>query len=132
MLVERVRARLARVVADPCAVQVSVDASRTVRLAGFVLAWEREPLLRAIAVVPGILGVRDELEVHESARSVGARQGVVRTAETALPQRLGSSSALRVLMALAAAACCSAGHADAVRWGRQARQPGAHCCCAVF
>src|SRR6185312_5489021 len=66
VLAERVRARLGRVVSHPGAVHVSADERHTVRLSGVVLAWEHGPLRRAVAAVPGVAAIRDELEVHES------------------------------------------------------------------
>jgi uncharacterized membrane protein len=101
VLVERIRARLGRVVSYPGAIHVSVDERHAVRLAGVVLAWEHEPLRRAVAGVPGVGEIRDELQVHESAEHVSAPQGVARRSRRAQTAEWGGTSALRLLMALA-------------------------------
>jgi len=101
VLVERVRARLGRVVSHPGAVHVSADEQHTVRLTGAVLAWEHEPLRRAIAQVAGVGAIRDELEVHESAQQVSALQGGARRALRGPADEAGATAALRLLMALA-------------------------------
>lgn len=100
VLVERVRARLGRVVSHPGAVHVSADEQHSVRLTGVVLAWEHEPLRRAVAGIAGVAAIRDELEVHESAAHVSALQGGARRARRIAATDSGST-ALRLLMALA-------------------------------
>lgn len=101
VLVERVRARLGRVLSHPGAVHVSADEQHTVRLSGVVLAWEHEPLRRAVAQVPGVEGIRDELEVHESAQHVSALQDGTRRSRRMPDAQAGGTAALRLLMALA-------------------------------
>src|SRR6185312_1214576 len=100
VLVERVRARLGRAVSHPGAVHVSADEQHTVRLTGAVLAWEHEPLRRALAQVPGVGAIRDELEVHESAQQVSSLQGGARRTRGPADEP-GATAALRLLMALA-------------------------------
>jgi uncharacterized membrane protein len=100
VLVERVRARLGRVVSHPGAVHVSADERRIVRLTGVVLAWEHEPLRRAVAEVPGVEAVRDDLEVHESAQHVSALQSGPRRPRRAQAAESGKTAALRLLMTL--------------------------------
>jgi uncharacterized membrane protein len=101
VLAERVRARLGRVVSHPGAVKVTADDERTVRLTGAVLAWEHQPLRQAVAAVPGVHGVRDELQVYESADHVSALQGAPRRSSRQAGPDPGGSAALRVLMAVA-------------------------------
>ncbi|HEX4049589.1 MAG TPA: hypothetical protein VHY19_01745 [Steroidobacteraceae bacterium] len=101
VLVERVRSRLGRVVSHPGAVHVSADGPHTVRLTGAVLAWEHGPLRRAVAEVPGVEAIRDELEVHESAQHVSALQGGPRRPLREPAAESGGTAALRLLMALA-------------------------------
>lgn len=100
---ERVRTRIGRVLSHPGAVQVSADAQHIVRLSGAVLAWEHEPLRRAVAAVPGVRAIRDELRVYESAEQASALQAEPGAPPTeASATGSGGSAALRVLMALAA------------------------------
>ncbi|HTT07160.1 MAG TPA: hypothetical protein VMF64_17930 [Steroidobacteraceae bacterium] len=100
VLVERVRSRLGRVVSHPGAVHVSADEQHAVRLSGAVLAWEHEPLRRAVAGVAGVGAIHDELQVHESAAHVSALQGAPRRTRRGEAPDSGTA-ALRLLMALA-------------------------------
>ena len=75
VLVARVRACLGRIVSHPGAIHVSVTEPHRVLLRGAVLAWEHEPLLRAVASVPGVRGVQEQLAVHESAEHISSLQG---------------------------------------------------------
>jgi uncharacterized membrane protein len=100
VLVERVRSRLGRVLSHPDAVHVSANEQHTVRLRGAVLAWEHEPLRRAVAGVAGVGAIRDELEVHESAAHLSALQGAAPSAKPLQTPGSGTA-ALRLLMALA-------------------------------
>ncbi len=75
VLIERVRACLGRIVSHPGAIHVSVTAPQRVLLRGAVLAWEQGPLLRAVAAVPGVRAVQEQLSVHESADHISALQG---------------------------------------------------------
>jgi uncharacterized membrane protein len=100
LLAERVRACVARMVSHPQAVHVSADDARTVWLTGAVLAWEHEPLRRAVAAVAGVRAIRDEMQLYESAEHLSALQDAPwhsgrRTSDSS------SAAALRVLMALA-------------------------------
>ena len=75
VLVERVRARLGRVVQHPHAVRVIATGGR-VRLAGPILTAEHAPLMRAVRHVRGVREVDDEaLALHSSAEHVSALQG---------------------------------------------------------
>jgi hypothetical protein len=73
-LVERVRAKLGRVVSHPKAIVVTADRGR-VTLRGPILAHEAEPLCRAVAEVRGVLAVEDQLEIHDQPGGIGALQG---------------------------------------------------------
>lgn len=75
VLIARVRACLGRIVSHPGAIHVSVTEPHRVLLRGAVLAWEHEPLLRAVAAVPGVRGVHEQLAVHESAEHISSLQG---------------------------------------------------------
>ena len=74
ILVERVRARIGRVVARPHGVEVSCSSGR-VGLRGPVLEQEHEPLLRAVRSVPGVRGVDSQLALHPTAATVPGLQG---------------------------------------------------------
>jgi hypothetical protein len=75
-LIERVRARMGRVVSHPHAIQVGALDGR-VMLSGHVLASEVGPLLDAVRTVWGVEDVEEHLAVHESAEHVSSLQGGV-------------------------------------------------------
>jgi len=60
IVLERVRARVANIVAQPGAVQVSVE-NGVVRLAGDVPAEERDQLLTQLLWLPGVVRLRNAL-----------------------------------------------------------------------
>ena len=75
VLVERVRARLGRVVQHPHAVRVSAEDGH-VRLAGPILAFEHKLLVAAVMRVRGVRAVDDEaLALHHNTDHVSALQG---------------------------------------------------------
>lgn len=74
VLIERVRARMGRVVSHPHAIQVGANAGR-VTVSGPILAREAEPLLRAVRSVWGVSELEDHLVVHERPDSVPSLQG---------------------------------------------------------
>jgi hypothetical protein len=75
VLVERVRARLGRVVSHPHAVRVEARDGR-VRLIGPILAREHLPLTAAVRMVRGVREVDDEaLQLHERTDGISALQG---------------------------------------------------------
>jgi uncharacterized membrane protein len=74
VLVERVRASLGRAVSHPGAIEVSAHEGN-VTLTGAVLASEHAQLLRCVANVRGVEGIRDQLAVHESAAGISELQG---------------------------------------------------------
>jgi hypothetical protein len=77
VLVERVRAKLGRVVSHPHAIDVNAM-NGYVRLRGPVLQPEAIRLVRAVARVPGVRDVIDALDVHLTA-DIPALQGGTRT-----------------------------------------------------
>jgi len=77
VLVERVRARLGRVVQHPHAVRVYADRGH-VRLSGPILSSEHAPLVAAVSGVRGVRSVNDEaLALYHSTEHVSALQGGV-------------------------------------------------------
>ena len=80
VLAERVRLKLERYVVDPASIQVDVQKGRVV-LNGFVLADETEDLLCAVASIPGVHHVENELEVRRLPGRPRVRQEPVRSSE---------------------------------------------------
>jgi uncharacterized membrane protein len=74
VLVERVRARLGRLVSHPHAVHASAQSGR-VTLTGPVLASEEQQLLHGVRAVRGVRDVESRLEVHKTADHRSALQG---------------------------------------------------------
>ena len=73
-LIERVRARIGRVVSHPHAIQVGARDGRIV-LSGPVLAHEVGALVGAASAVRGVRGVDEYLDVHDAPGSVPSLQG---------------------------------------------------------
>src|SRR6185437_3084724 len=73
-LIERVRARMGRLVSHPHAIQVGANNGR-VTLSGPVLRHEVPRLLDAIRTVWGVASVEDGLVVHDSSESISSLQG---------------------------------------------------------
>ena len=73
-LIERVRARMGRVVSHPHAIQVGALQGR-VTLSGPILAHEAEPVLDTVRTVWGVSDVEDRLVVHERPDSIPSLQG---------------------------------------------------------
>jgi uncharacterized membrane protein len=74
LVVDRVRAKLGRLVSHPHAVEVlATDAVVTLR--GPILEREADHLVRAVRHIDGVHGVIDELERHETAGRIPALQG---------------------------------------------------------
>jgi hypothetical protein len=74
VLVERVRARLGRLVSHPGAIEVVANAG-TITLKGPVFDAEVDQLLRDVAAVEGVTAVEHKLEPHGDAVHVSALQG---------------------------------------------------------
>lgn len=73
-IVERVRAKLGRVVSHPHAVRVSATEGR-VELTGPILAREVDALLECVRQVPGVREVHDRLTAYQSGERISALQG---------------------------------------------------------
>ena len=73
-LIERVRARMGRLVSHPHAIQVGANHGR-VTLSGPVLAQEAPRLLSAVRTVWGVSAVEDRLVLHATAQSISSLQG---------------------------------------------------------
>jgi hypothetical protein len=74
VLVERVRARLGRLVSHPGAIDVNARAGR-VTLKGPVFDAELDQLLEGVAAVAGVTAVENRLEPHGEAEGVSSLQG---------------------------------------------------------
>jgi len=75
-LIERVRARMGRLVSHPHAIQVGALGGR-VTLSGPILAHEATPLLAAVGTVWGVGSVENLLVVHDHPESIPSLQGGV-------------------------------------------------------
>src|SRR4051812_41043050 len=73
-LVERVRARLGRVVSHPHALRTATRDGR-IELTGPILAREIDALLEAVRRVPGVREVHDRLTAYETPDGISALQG---------------------------------------------------------
>jgi uncharacterized membrane protein len=73
-LIERVRARMGRLVSHPHAIQVGANHGR-VTLSGPILASEAARLVEAVRTVWGVSDVEDRLVVHASSESISSLQG---------------------------------------------------------
>jgi uncharacterized membrane protein len=74
VLVERVRAKLGRIVSHPHAIRVTSSDQR-VTVSGPILKREARTLIRTAERVRGVCEVIDELEVHDQADGVPSLQG---------------------------------------------------------
>ena len=74
VLVERVRAKIGRLVSHPHAIQVVASAGN-VTLSGPILAREASRLVRATRRVSGVRHVIDNLDLHDQAGNVPSLQG---------------------------------------------------------
>lgn len=109
VLAERVRSKLGRYVSHPGAIQVEVHRGWVV-LSGPILTHERDDLLDAVASVPGVQRVENELEMHERPDDVPALQGDGRrTGETSELAQERWSPAIRFAAGTVGAAMTVAG-----------------------
>jgi hypothetical protein len=74
VLVERVRARLGRLVSHPGAIDVKASAG-FVTLTGPVFAVELDQLIAGVTEVPGVAGLENRLEPHADAAHIPSLQG---------------------------------------------------------
>jgi uncharacterized membrane protein len=77
VLVARIRSKIGRVVSHPHPIEVRVE-NGTASLEGPILESEVDSLLKAAWSVPGIKGVENRLEAHQSSEGVPALQGGAR------------------------------------------------------
>ncbi len=76
LLIQRVRAKLGRVVSHPRSVEVSAINGNVV-LSGQILSHEVNDLLACARAVPGVKDIENRLEVHKEAGAVPSLQGGV-------------------------------------------------------
>jgi hypothetical protein len=74
VLIERVRARMGRIVSHPHAVQIGARNGR-VTLSGPILPNEATPLLEAVRAVPGVASIEDHLVIFDRPESIPSLQG---------------------------------------------------------
>ncbi len=74
VLIERVRAKMGRVVSHPHAIQIGARDGR-IMLSGPIVAGEAAPLLNAVRSVWGVSGIDDHLVIYDRPESVPALQG---------------------------------------------------------
>jgi uncharacterized membrane protein len=74
VLIERVRAKMGRVVSHPHAIQIGAHDGR-VTLSGPILASEASPLLNAVRSVWGVSSIDDHLVAYDRPESIPALQG---------------------------------------------------------
>ena len=104
VLIERVRARLGRLVAHPHAIQVSAHDGH-VRLVGPVFRTEVEQLLDGVSAVSGVLTVDNQVDAYDDATHVSALQGAgPRTVPSVADRWRRSTPAARVLAGAAGVA----------------------------
>ncbi len=77
VIVERVRAKMGRIVTHPSSILVTCDQG-IVTLRGPILSREADPLIAVVASLRGVRGVEDRLERHETAGDIPGLQGVSR------------------------------------------------------
>jgi uncharacterized membrane protein len=97
VLVERVRAKLGRVISHPHQIEVTAAQGR-VMLSGPVLATEVDRLVEAVSAVRGVTGVDRHLVIHEQADNVPSLQGGrLRSGETSAFMQTNWAPAARLL-----------------------------------
>ncbi|MDQ3814894.1 MAG: SRPBCC family protein [Armatimonadota bacterium] len=74
VLVQRVRAKMGRIVSHPHAITVTADHGHVI-LNGSVLAEEYEALVDCVTSVPGVMSVENQLAVHDQAGDISSLQG---------------------------------------------------------
>ena len=117
VVVERVRAKLGRLVSHPHAVTVAAT-NGSVTLSGPILKHEVPRLIHAIRRVRGVCDVMDQLDPHEEVANVPALQGgrmAARRRREVRPPRW--TAATRSLIAAAGAAVAVGGVLAATRVG---------------
>ena len=101
VIVERVRARLGRLVSHPGAIDVSASGG-AVTLKGPIFEAEVEQVIQGVAAVAGVRAVDNQLEPHRDAARVSALQGPgPRTVPSALAKRLRWTPTTRLIAGVA-------------------------------
>lgn len=103
VLVERVRAKIGRVVSHPGALEVGIANGR-VTLRGQILKHEVKAALDAAASVPGVNTVISELEAHDQPRNISSLQGGIKRETRAELLQENWAPTTRALVGLAGAA----------------------------
>jgi hypothetical protein len=75
VLVQRVRARLGHVCSHARTIAVVAKGDGCIELKGPVLADEHRRIVRAVAHVPGVREIDDDLDVHQTAGDIASLQG---------------------------------------------------------
>ena len=88
VLIERVRAKMGRVVSHPHAIQIGARDGR-VTLSGPILPGEATPLLEAVRSVWGVSSIEDHLIVFDRPESIPSLQGGVRRNGSEIARREG-------------------------------------------
>jgi hypothetical protein len=98
VLVERVRSKIGHVISHPRAIDVTATGGKII-LRGPVFGAEVDRLLSSVAGIPGVEGVENLLEVHETAENVPALQGGIEPGgkRAELLQRIWSPAATVVI-----------------------------------
>jgi len=103
VLIERVRAKMGRVVSHPHAVQIGARDGR-VTLSGPILPDEAGPLLDTVRSVWGVSGVEDHLVIFDRPESIPSLQGGRRYADRPQSRRGMASSVGRIAAIVAGGA----------------------------
>lgn len=104
VLVERVRAKLGRVISHPRAIGVTAVQGR-VTLSGLILSSEVDRLLKAVSAGRGVAGIENRLEAHEDATDIPSLQGgTLRSGETSEFMQTTWSPTARLLAGVAGGA----------------------------
>jgi hypothetical protein len=115
VLVERVRARLGRLVSHPGAIDVLASGG-TVTLAGPVFEAEVDQLVEGVTAVAGVIAVQNELEPHRDAAHVSALQGpgprTIRSPSAASLRWTPTARLLAAMAGLALLSLSSTRHSD--------------------
>jgi hypothetical protein len=103
VLIERVRAKMGRVVSHPHAIQIGAR-NGCVTLSGPILPDEAQPLLDTVRSVWGVSGIEDHLVIFDRPDSIPSLQGGRRNVSSAQSERGMGSSIARVAAILAGGA----------------------------
>src|SRR5207302_10606108 len=108
VLIQRVRSRLGRLVSHPHAIEVTAENGKIV-LKGLVLEDEISRVLSALRAVPGVTGLENKLEAHDSPEHISSLQGGVRRESRSEFTQQNWTPALRVAAGALGGALISSG-----------------------